>query len=80
MRRCAACGARRPKSDLIRVGAEGWTVTRAQVKLSGRGAYECPEADCIENARGRGGLERALSVKVPPQVYEKMEQLSKESH
>jgi len=78
-RRCAGCGARKPKSELIRVGAQGWTVTRAQVKLSGRGAYVCPSAECVEKARGRGGIERALSRRVPPQVYEKIEQLSKES-
>jgi predicted RNA-binding protein YlxR (DUF448 family) len=80
VRKCTGCGARRPKSEMVRVGGDGWTVTRAEVKLSGRGAYVCPKAECIEKARGRCGIERTLGSKVPPQVYEKIEQLSKESH
>lgn len=79
MRRCAGCGSSRPKKEMIRVGLEGWTVTTGVVKSSGRGAYLCPEPECIERARRRGSLDRSLKARVPSEVYEQVELLSKES-
>jgi len=80
MRKCVACGAVRPKSELIRVGdSGGWRVTRGDVKLQGRGAYVCSEEACRLRAREKGGIDRALHAKVPEEVYERIELLSRES-
>jgi uncharacterized protein len=78
-RTCTGCGARRSKRELIRIGSDGWTVTRGEVKLSGRGAYVCPDERCIELARRRGRMDRVLRVKVPEELYEQVELLSRES-
>jgi predicted RNA-binding protein YlxR (DUF448 family) len=80
VRRCVACRAARPKSEMIRVGADGgWRVTRGDVKLQGRGAYVCPSEECIKRARARGCIERALHANAPEDVYETIELLSRES-
>jgi len=78
-RTCTGCGAKRPKGDMIRIGSDGWTVTRGEVKLSGRGAYVCPAEGCIELARQRGRIDRALRTRVPAELYEQIELLSRES-
>ena len=39
-------------------------------KLSGRGAYLCAKAECLEKARKIRALERALSAKVEDEVFE----------
>src|SRR5512136_1661850 len=47
IRTCAGCGARRPKGEMIRVGAgqSGEVVVAGKGKSSGRGAYLCPDFD-----------------------------------
>ncbi|MHB8896552.1 MAG: YlxR family protein [Candidatus Geothermincolia bacterium] len=80
VRRCAGCGSRKPKLEMVRIGSAGWTVTRGKIKLSGRGAYVCPALDCIEGARRRGSLDRSIGKRVPEDVYEKIVAVSKESH
>jgi len=47
--------------------------------LSGRGAYVCPAEGCIELARQRGRIDRALRTSVPAELYEQIELLSRES-
>jgi len=79
-RKCTGCGASRPKEEMIRVGADGWTVTRRRAKLSGRGAYVCPRQECIERARRTGAMERTLRTRIPTGVFERVEVLSKESN
>ena len=80
IRTCGGCGSKRPKGEMIRVGAEpAWRVTRGAVKLPGRGAYVCPGAVCIEKAHGRGSLERTLRRSVPGEVYAELAVLAKES-
>ena len=39
---------------------------------SGRGAYVCPQLDCLNKARKAKALERALSCEIPAAVYEKL--------
>ena len=83
LRTCAGCGSKRPKGEMIRVGAEpSWKVTRGAAKLPGRGAYLCPAQECLARARKRGGLERTLKRKVPEGIYQDIgeELLAKESN
>jgi predicted RNA-binding protein YlxR (DUF448 family) len=41
-------------------------------KKQGRGAYICPNAECVEKARKQKGLERSFKQAVPPDVYEQL--------
>ena len=75
-RQCVACGQMRGKRDLVRVvrTPAGEVRVDATGKLSGRGAYVCPEAACVDRAlrEGRlaGALERAISEDVARHLRE----------
>lgn len=42
-------------------------------KKSGRGAYVCPDPECLKKARRSKALERAFDTAIPPEVYDALE-------
>jgi len=63
LRRCVGCGGERPKAELIRLVAhEGRVIVDYYAKLPGRGAYVCPQRECITRAMKRHRLERAFKL------------------
>lgn len=80
MRQCLGCREHKPKKELIRVvrSPEGEVSLDFKGKLPGRGAYVCPQADCLAKARKSRALERAFDTALPPEVYEALEQQMKE--
>lgn len=74
MRQCLGCREMKPKKELIRVvrSPEGEISLDFKGKASGRGAYLCPEPACLKKAVRAKALERALSVSIPPEIYEKL--------
>lgn len=42
-------------------------------KLNGRGAYVCPDPDCLAKARKSRSLERCLETPIPEEVYDRLE-------
>ena len=77
MRQCLGCRVMKPKKELIRVvrSPEGEVSLDFKGKASGRGAYICPNSECLKKAIRSKALDRNLEVTVPPEV---MEQLSLE--
>ena len=74
IRSCAGCGARRQKSEMIRVGAaEGIVAVSARGKVPGRGAYVCPDLECLRKAKKSGSMSRRLRTNVPDALYEELE-------
>jgi uncharacterized protein len=66
IRTCVGCGTRAAKSDLLRVVAvDGEIVVDAGARRPGRGAYLHPSEDCLERARRRRAIPRALRVTGP---------------
>lgn len=65
MRRCIGCGVSQPKGDMIRI-VRSPDDERLNVdttgKMSGRGAYICPDESCLEKAFSRKRLARALRM------------------
>ena len=61
---CVACREMRAKKDLMRIvrTAEGELVLDLTGKLSGRGAYLCRDAACMNKAIRTRALERALEA------------------
>ena len=60
---CVACRARRAQHEFVRVALTPDGVRAGTAAQSpGRGAYVCPDPDCVERAVRRGGqaLRRAL--------------------
>lgn len=72
MRQCLGCREMKPKKELIRVvrSPEGVIALDFKGKANGRGAYLCPNAECLKKATRARALERAFSAQVPPEVYE----------
>ena len=74
-RRCVGCGERKEKRELIRVlrTPEGEIVLDRTGKRSGRGAYLCPNADCLRKARKTRRLQTNLETEIPDSVFEALE-------
>ncbi len=68
------------KKELIRVvrSPEGAVSLDFKGKLPGRGAYVCPNGECLKRARKSRALERAFSAPLPPEVWEELEQQMRE--
>ncbi len=75
IRRCTGCGEHFPKNSLIRVlrTPEGEIVLDATGKKSGRGAYICPNTECLKKAIKAKRLERAFECTIPVEVLEGLE-------
>ena len=76
LRTCMGCGEMKSKRELVRVvkNKEGEISLDLTGKKAGRGAYVCPQLSCLQKARKSRGFERALSCKIPEEVYDQMEQ------
>jgi len=74
-RQCVGCRTMKEKRQLIRVvkSPEGEISLDLTGKKSGRGAYVCPDGECLKRARKSRALERALEVSIPEDVYDLME-------
>lgn len=80
MRQCVGCREMKPKRELIRVvkSPEGAVSLDFKGKLPGRGAYVCPQTECLARARKSKALERAFEMQLPAEVYQELEQQMKE--
>ena len=67
-RTCIACGAESSKSALVRLvrHADGVVQIDRTGKLSGRGAYVCPNQRCLEIALKKDKLEHSLKTHIAP--------------
>lgn len=73
-RQCMGCRERKAKRELIRVvrGTDGKVSVDFSGKLNGRGAYICPDPECLRKAQKAKSLERSLETPIPEQVYERL--------
>ncbi len=78
-RKCVGCGEMKSKKELIRVvrSPEGDISLDQSGKKAGRGAYVCPDKECITKAYKGHRLEKALEKQVNDDVYKRLlEELS----
>ena len=75
-RQCVGCRTMKDKKSLLRLvkTPEGEILLDATGKKSGRGAYVCPDSECLKKARKSRALERALETAIPDAVYEALVQ------
>ena len=73
MRMCTGCGEMFDKRELVRVvkSPEGEVSLDLTGKKAGRGAYVCKNADCLKKARKKRAFERAFSMQIDDEVYNK---------
>ena len=73
MRTCIACRENKPKKELIRIVKSGEDISLDFTgKKNGRGAYICNDKGCMEKLKKQKLLNRAFSMPVPDQVYDKI--------
>jgi len=73
IRKCVGCGARRDKIELLRiVNNKGEIIIDPGGKVPGRGAYLCPNMDCLEKAVSKNKLSDALKFEISDEIYEKI--------
>ena len=74
MRQCLGCREMKPKRDLIRVvrSPEGVISIDAKGKAPGRGAYLCPDPECLRRAIRAKAISRAFDTEIPQEVYDSL--------
>jgi len=81
IRQCLGCREHKLKSELIRIVRRPESADESvpivsldfRGKASGRGAYICPNADCLKRVRKSGAISRLLGVSVPPELWDELE-------
>ena len=73
-RQCMGCRERKPKKEMIRVvrGTDGTVSLDFGGKMNGRGAYLCPNPECLKKAIRSKALDRSLEVTIPQVVYDRL--------
>lgn len=74
LRQCIGCGAMKSKKEMMRIlkTSEDEVFLDLTGRKNGRGAYLCPEKDCLLNARKTKALERSFRMRVPDDIYESL--------
>ena len=74
-RQCMGCRERKAKREPIRIvrGTDGNVSLDFGGKLNGRGAYICPNPECLKKVRKSRALDRSLEVTIPEEVYDRLE-------
>ena len=74
MRKCVACNENKPKKELIRVvrNTEGIVEVDLTGKINGRGAYICPDLDCLEKVKKSKRLSKTLEIEVPDEIFDQL--------
>ena len=74
MRQCLGCREMKPKRELVRVvkSPEGEVSLDFKGKKPGRGAYVCPDAECLKRALKTKALSRAFGVPIPDTILEEL--------
>ncbi len=74
MRKCTGCQEMKSKKELIRIVRDenGEYSLDKTGKKSGRGAYICPNTECLAKAYKSKGLERSFKSSVPSSVYDEI--------
>ena len=71
LRMCTGCRSMKEKRELIRiVAAEEGVVIDESYRKNGRGAYICQNSECFNKAKKSKGIERALKVSIPDEIYD----------
>ena len=86
LRKCTGCNEMKEKKQLVRIvktpdktDENGNIIQKSEIlvdltgKKSGRGAYICPNPECLKAARKARRLEKALSCKIPDELYDQLE-------
>lgn len=73
-RKCVGCNEMKDKKVLLRIvrTPEGNVLLDMTGRANGRGAYVCPQKECITKAVKEKRLEKALEKPISEEVYQKL--------
>jgi predicted RNA-binding protein YlxR (DUF448 family) len=76
LRMCVSCRELNDKKLLLRVvcGPQGDVLLDPSGKYPGRGAYICPSEACLQKAKKKHSLERALKSKMEDTVWQQLQE------
>ncbi|HXD80047.1 MAG TPA: YlxR family protein [Candidatus Acidoferrum sp.] len=76
LRTCVGCRGEAGKAGLIRVvrRAEGGAAIDGSGSAAGRGAYVHADATCVQLARKKRALDRALRTTIQPELWSELSQ------
>ena len=71
-RQCMGCREHKAKRDMLRVVRCTDGIVRLDFggKVNGRGAYVCPDPECLKKAQKTKALERCLETPIPQEVVD----------
>ena len=74
-RQCVGCREMKDQKALLRVvkAPDGTVSLDFGGKKNGRGAYICPNPECLKKAIRSKALDRSLEVTIPEEVYGRLE-------
>ena len=74
-RMCCGCSTMKPKKELIRVvrTAENEVKLDFTGRLNGRGAYICPNTECLAKARKSGRIAKSFGCAISDELYMEFE-------
>lgn len=75
MRMCLGCQQMKPKKELLRIvrTPEGTVEIDPTGKRNGRGAYICPQVECLRNAAKAHKFNKAFGIEVQPELLVQLE-------
>lgn len=75
-RTCMACQEKKDKRDLVRIvrSPEGEISVDLTGKKPGRGAYICPNLECLNKVIKSKRLERSLETAISQEIYESLKE------
>ena len=81
-RQCIGCMTSRPKKELVRVvrAPSGEISIDLVGKKPGRGAYLCPNSECLKKAIRAKALERAFDTRIPQEILDELVRTMEEQH
>ena len=74
LRQCIGCGEMKSKKEMLRIlrTQEEEIILDATGRKNGRGAYICPNAECLKRAKKSKGLERSFKMKIEDEIYDSL--------
>ena len=74
MRQCIGCSEMKSKKELLRIlrTEDEGIILDTTGKKNGRGAYICPNAECLQKARKTKGIERSFKMAVSEEIYDSL--------
>ncbi|MBP1567400.1 MAG: YlxR family protein [Oscillospiraceae bacterium] len=74
-RMCCGCSTMKPKKELIRIVKTVDNEVKLDFtgRLNGRGAYICPDKECLAKARKNGRIARSFGCEISDELFKEFE-------